>query len=178
VTPEADTGSELVVVAEVVRAVGLKGEVGLFPRLDFHAPLLGSRFLCWDDGSAAPVRAARRTASGWIVHPIGCDDRATAEARVGRSFGFRRGDYLCPEFPRPPEGLPFRFLGRTIVTRSGEALGEVAEVRRHASQLTLVVRGAHGEVLIPAVAPILEPSDGLTGALVVDPPEGLLDVNA
>ena len=32
-----------------------------------------------------------------------------------------------------------------------------------------------GEILIPAVAPILRPADGLDGDLVIDPPEGLLD---
>ena len=32
------------------------------------------------------------------------------------------------------------------------------------------------ETLIPALPPILRPDDGLDGVLVIDPPEGLLDV--
>jgi hypothetical protein len=50
-------------------------------------------------------------------------------------------------------------------------------VRLAGGQLLLVVPDDAGEILIPAVAPILRPDDGLEGDLVVDLPEGLLDVN-
>ena len=84
-------------------------------------------------------------------------------------------------FPRPPEGLPFRYLGRDVVTRAGEAIGEVEEVRFTGSQYLLVIPSRDGtgpEILIPAVAPILVEDDGVGGPLVIDPPEGLLDVQS
>jgi ribosomal 30S subunit maturation factor RimM len=57
-------------------------------------------------------------------------------------------------------------------------VGTVAEVRFTGGGYTLVVTdpAGKGEILIPAVEPILQADEGLTGALVVDPPEGLLDV--
>ena len=44
-----------VAIGAVVKAVGLRGEVKLYPLIDFWDDLLGSRFTVWDDGSPAPV---------------------------------------------------------------------------------------------------------------------------
>lgn len=165
-------------VAEVVKAVGLKGEVKLYPLLDFRVELLESGYLVWSDGTPAGVTRHRPASGGTVVVATdGCRDRDAAEALVGRELGFRRRDYLRDDFPRPPDGLPFRYLGRLVVTAAGESVGVVDEVRRAGGALLLVVPGPGGEILIPAVEPILRPDDGLEGELVVDPPEGLLDVN-
>ncbi|HOX26785.1 MAG TPA: hypothetical protein PLL30_06350 [Candidatus Krumholzibacteria bacterium] len=162
-------------IAEVVKAVGLRGEVKLYPLLDFHAPLLGTDFLVWQDGDRARIEAVRPSGACVTVKAAGCADRDAAEAMVGRQLGFQRADYLAADFPRPADGLPFRYLGRPVALRGGEVLGPVREVRRYATQVLLVVEHGGREVLIPAVAPILEPDAGLDGTLVVDPPEGLLD---
>jgi len=170
----ADTDG-FVPVADVVKAVGLRGEVKLYPLLDFHGPLLTSPFLRWQDGSEAVLERARPAGNCVAVKPEGCDDRDGAESLVGRQLGFRSDDYLAADFPRPPQGLPFRYLGRTVQRAGGEVLGEVQEVRRYAGQVLLVIDYQQREVMIPAVEPILRPDHGLTGPLVVDPPEGLLD---
>ena len=59
---------------------------------------------------------------------------------------------------------------------AGDVVGTVDEVRRIGPQFLLVIPDGAREILIPAVAAILRPDDGLTGPLVIDPPEGLLDV--
>jgi 16S rRNA processing protein RimM len=172
------TADRLVPVADVVKAVGLKGEVKLYPLLDFHAPLLASRYLRWRDGGTVEFERGRPSGGCVVAKFVGCDDRDAAEAMVGRELVFDREDYLAQDFPRPPEGLPFRYLGRPVVTTTGEPVGTVDEVRRYAAQVILVVQRAGREVMIPAVAPILRPDAGLEGPLVVDPPAGLLDVGA
>lgn len=165
-------------IGEIVKAVGLRGEVKLYPLLDFHEPVLMSRFLVWQDGTEAAVLRHRPTSGGCYALVVdGCDDRDTAEELVGCELGFARTDYLDPEFPRPAEGLAFRYLDRRVVTTAGVEVGTVDEVRRAGGQLLLVVPDDVGEILIPAVAPILRPDAGLEGDLVVDPPEGLLDVH-
>ena len=169
------TTDRFVPIAEVVKAVGLRGEVKLYPLLDFHAPLLASRHLVWQDGAPAVFAAARPAGGCVVVQPDGCADRDAAEALVGREVGFWREAYLAADFPRPPQGLPFRYLDRPVVTVQGEAVGTVDEVRRYAAQELLVLRRGEREIMIPAVAPILRPDPGLEGPLVVDPPAGLLD---
>lgn len=171
----ADGGTVFVPVAEVVKAVGLGGEIKLYPLLDWHAPLLASRFLRWEDGTPAALRAIRAARGGEVAAVEGCRGRDAAEALVGRRLGFRRVDYLEADFPRPPGGLPFRYLGRTVKTVAGAVVGTVDEVRRYAAQVTLVILRGGREILIPAVAPILAADEALEGPLVVDPPEGLLD---
>ncbi|RKZ13887.1 hypothetical protein DRQ50_09805 [bacterium] len=169
---------DFVVIAEVVKAIGLKGEVKLYPLLDFHEPLLDSDYLSWEDGTPLRIGGYRPSGNCVAVAPVDTRDRHGAEALVGRRIGFRRVDYLRDDFPRPAGGLAFRFLGRMVVTVDGKQVGSVSEVRRTGGTLLLVVTTTAGEVLIPAVDPILASDDGLEGDLVVDPPEGLLDVNA
>jgi len=113
----------------------------------------------------------------WALGVAGVTDRDGAEALVGRELGFRRADYLRDDFPRPDGGLPFRYLGRRVVTADGRTVGEVDEVRLAGAGHMLVIVDEDGEILIPAVAPILRDDPGLEGDLVIDPPEGLLDVH-
>lgn len=169
---------DFVAIADVVKAVGLKGEIKLYPLLDFHEPLLDSSYLVWGDGTPATLQGHRQAGACVAAAPQDSRDRSQAEALVGRQVGFRRDDYLREDFPRPPQGMAFRFLDRPVVTVDGDPVGPVTEVRRAGGNLLLVVAAAGSEVLIPAVEPILRPDAGLTGDLVIDPPEGLLDVNA
>ena len=162
-------------IADVVKAVGLRGEVKLYPLLDFHAPLLESAFLTWGDGASVDLEKARPAGKCVAVNPAGCDDRNQAEALVGRQLGFQRDRYLDAAFPRPQGGLPFRYEGREVQTNDGDILGTVQEVRRYTGQILLVIEHDGREVMIPAVEPILKSDDGLEGPLVVDLPEGLLD---
>lgn len=165
-------------IGEVVKAVGLRGEVKLYPLLDFHEPLLESGFLVWEDGGAAPVECFRPAGQCVAVKVDGVADRTGAEALVGRTLGFRREDYLDPAFPRPACGLPFRYLGRPVRTPDGREVGVVDEVRFAGGSFLLVIPDGTREILIPAVAPILRADDGLDGPLEIDPPEGLLDVQS
>lgn len=172
-----DAGQRFVTIGEIVNVVGLRGELKFYPLLDFHEPLLGSDFLVWSDGQPAPVARHRVMSGGcWGLAVRGIDTRDAAGPLVGRELGFMAGSYLDPAFPKPAGGLPFRWVGRDVVTAGGESVGVVDEVRRIGAQHMLVILEAGGEILIPALAPILRPEDALTGALVIDPPEGLLDV--
>jgi len=175
--PAARQG-DFVAMAEVVKAVGLKGEFKLYTLLDFHAPILDTGYAVWDDGTPLAAEGHRPAGNCEVVRTAACSSRDLADGLVGRRVGFMREDYLAEDFPRPANGLPFRWLGRSLVTVDGQAVGEVDEVRWTGGQYLLVARSDRGEVLVPAVAPILTPDAGLEGDLVIDPPEGLLDVQA
>ena len=164
-------------VAEVVKAVGLRGEIKLYPLIDWYEPLLDSDYLVWDDGGPCLVERHRPSGSATAVLVDGILDRSAAESAVGRMVGFLRSRYPEPAFPRPAGGLPFRWVGRPVRTAGGEAVGTVDEVRRGGGGFLLVIVREGREILIPAVAPILAPEDALDGELLIDPPEGLLDVD-
>jgi len=167
---------DFVLIADVVKAVGLKGEIKLYPMLDLYEPLLEGDWLIWDDGSEFRPLQWRVHGPCHVTTVAGVNDRNQADARVGRKVGFLRSRYSDPGFPRPEGGLPFRWLGRPVHDTTGEVLGEVHQVRRYGPQFTLAIMRNEREVLIPAVAPILVDGDGLEGPIIVDPPKGLLDV--
>ena len=167
-----------IVIGEVVKAVGLKGEIKLYPLIDFHLDVLDSPYLVWGDGTPVEVQRHRQAGSCEAVKIAGSDHRDQAEKLVGRELGFMSSSYLETDFPRPAGGLPFRYLDREVALTDGRIVGTVAEVRFTGGGFTLVLTGPEGkgEILIPAVEPILKTDEGLTGTLVIDPPEGLLDV--
>jgi 16S rRNA processing protein RimM len=171
------TGDRFIAIGEIVNAVGLRGELKFYPLLDFHEPLLASPFLVWSNGESAAFSRHRVLSGGcWGLTVRGVSGRDAAEAMVGRELGFLAASYGDPAFPKPGGGLPFRWVGREVVTVGGAVVGTVDEVRRIGAQHLLVIPDGSGEILVPALAPILRPEDGLTGPLVIDPPEGLLDV--
>lgn len=165
-----------VCIGEVVKAIGLRGEVKLYPLLDFYEPLLDSDYLVWRDGSPASIRSHRQAGSCYALKCADVNDRSAAEGMTGKELGFMRSSYLAEDFDRPDGGLPFRYLGREVHTADGHVIGTVEEVRLGGALYLLVVPGESGEILIPSVEPILRFDDELEGPLVIDPPEGLLDV--
>jgi len=168
-----------VIIGEVVKAIGLKGEVKLYPLLNYHRDLLLSGYLQWRDGTRAEITRHRQAGSCEALKLSGVDDRSGAEAMVGRQLGFRSSSYPAADFPKPDGGLPFRWLGRKVQTTDGETIGIVTEVRVAGAGHMLVLPDPEhpgGELMIPAVAPILLPENDLTGVLQVNLPEGLFDV--
>ena len=168
-----------IVIGEIVKAIGLKGELKLYPLIDYHEPLLDSPYLVWGDGTGVDVERHRQAGSCEAVKIRQVSDRSSADSYLGREVGFMRENYREPDFPRPAGGLPFRFLDREVATVAGEIVGNVSEVRFTGSGYVLVIpdsREGAKEILIPAVEPILAINDDLEGTLVIDPPEGLLDV--
>ena len=174
-----ETPNRFVIIGEIVKAIGLKGELKFYPLLDYHEDLLLSSHLQWGDGTATEITRQRQAGPCRALKVRGVDDRNGAEAMVGRVLGFMSHSYLAADFPKPDGGLPFRWLGREVQTTDGTKVGIVDEVRVAGTGLMLVIPDAESmgqEILIPAVAPILQPDEGLTGTLIIDPPEGLFDV--
>ncbi len=169
--------SDFVSVGEIVKAIGLKGELKLYPLLDYFAELLDSPFVVWQDGSDAKILHHRQAGSCVAIKVTGVNDRNGADRMIGRELGFLRSSYEKEAFPKPEGGLAFRYLGREVRTSGGESVGIVAEVRLAGGQHLLVIPDGGQEILIPAVSPILQPDEGLEGFLTVNPPEGLLDVH-
>ncbi|HET7823833.1 MAG TPA: ribosome maturation factor RimM [Anaeromyxobacter sp.] len=161
----------LVVVGKVVRAVGLKGHLGVagtegaLPGVDEIALRRGA-----GDVEVRRVLDARPQGRVWAVRIEGVADRTAAEAWVGAEVLVERealgeaeeGTFFWSDL----EGLP-------VVTASGEAVGKVTGFYATGAADVLVVTGERGERLVP-LAPYVQ-VDLEARRIVVDPPEGLLD---
>jgi len=79
-----------------------------------------------------------------------------------------------------PEDTYYHYdlIGCEVTDRSGKAIGPVTGVEGTMEMSRLVVAGSHGEVLIPLVAEICTEIDLAGRRIVVNPPDGLLELNA
>ncbi|MFC1873783.1 ribosome maturation factor RimM [Chloroflexota bacterium] len=78
-----------------------------------------------------------------------------------------------------PEGQYYHFqlIGLAVWTTQGEPLGEITHVLTTPSNDNYIVSGNRGEIIIPAIEDVIKDIDLDKGRLVIEPIEGLLDLN-
>jgi 16S rRNA processing protein RimM len=161
----------LVRIGKVVRAVGLKGHLGVggsegaLGELDRIALRRGD-----GEPETMTIEEARPQGRIWAVKLEGVSDRTAAEALVGSEVLAAR-----EELGEAGEGghLWADLEGLEVVTAAGETVGRVTGLYDTGGVDVLVVSGPRGEKLVP-LAPYVE-VDRQGRRIVVDPPEGLLD---
>jgi 16S rRNA processing protein RimM len=165
-----------VVVGRIGRPHGVRGEVTVEVRTDDpDLRFTAGAVLRTDPADRGPVTIARvHWHSGTLLLRLeGVDSREDAEA-------LRNTELLVDVAALPPLEDPdvyydHQLVGLTARLPDGSSLGEVTEVRHEAQDL-LVVRSEAAEHLVPFVAAIVPAVDVAAGFLVVDPPEGLLEL--
>jgi 16S rRNA processing protein RimM len=81
-----------------------------------------------------------------------------------------------PELEDPDSFYDHQLVGLTARLTDESELGEVTAVRHEGADLLVVRRPEGGDLLIPFVTAIVPTVDLAGGFLVVDPPEGLLEL--
>jgi 16S rRNA processing protein RimM len=105
----------------------------------------------------------------------GVHDRDTAEALRGVLLQVDSADLTPPEDPE--EYHDHQLVGLRVVTVDGDQLGTVGRIHHApASDLIVLDRTGGGTALIPFVSRIVPAVDLAGGRVVVDLPEGLLDL--
>ena len=166
------------VVGRIARAHGVGGEVAVEVRTD--SPDL--RFapgatVHTDPPERGPltVRRTRWHSGRLLVSFDEVTDRTTAELLRGTLLV--ADSSTSPESADDDEFWDHQLVGLAAVLGTGEPLGTVEEVLHLPATDTLVVRGAAGEeILVPFVRAIVPEVDLERGRLVVDPPDGLLEL--
>lgn len=104
----------------------------------------------------------------------GIDSQKQAEVLRGREILARPED-----FPALENGLyyDFQLLDSLVETVDGRELGRVVELITLGETSLLVVESGGKKVEIPLVEAICRRIDPAAGKIVIDPPEGLLDLN-
>jgi 16S rRNA processing protein RimM len=165
-------------VARIDALHGLKGEVSAALVTDFperFARLRRVRVGRTRDASSRELVGARLHRGKVLLRLGGIDGPAAARALLGCDVWVEPEDVV-----ELPEGgyLQRDLLGLTVRDRSGATLGVVDDILRTGGADVLVVRGGEREMLVPAARSICVEVDLDAGILVVDPPEGLLEINA
>ena len=171
------------VVGHLNKPHGTKGELFAWPLTDHpesvYAP--GVVLSSGDEKGKEPdpelpplrVETVRPFKKGYLVAFAGVHDRDQAELLRGR-YLFQETEALAPL----AEGEVFyhQLLGMQVVTTDGVALGQIAEVYELRPADLLEVHGPEGVVMIPFLNHIVVEVDTKEDRMIVDPPEGLLDL--
>jgi 16S rRNA processing protein RimM len=169
----------MALVGRIARAHGIRGQVIVNPETDFPEERFqpGAELFVERGGRVEALRitTARFQHERPVIGIEGVETMTDAEMFAGLELRVPI-DQLAPL----PRGTFYRhdLIGCRVETREGQVVGVVSDVEGTMAGSRLVVDAASGEVLIPLVAEICTVVDPGDKRIVIDPPVGLLDVNA
>jgi len=166
------------VVGRIGRPHGIRGEVSVEVRTDSpDERFAAGSVLVTDPAERGPLTVSRlHWHSGRLLLTFdGVADRSAAEALRGTLLVVDSAE--LPALADPDEFYDHQLVGLRAELPDGAVLGTVEDVvHALAEDLVAVRRPDGGELLVPFVSEIVPTVDLPAGRIVVDPPEGLLDL--
>lgn len=171
------------VVGHLSKPHGTRGEMYVWPLTDHPESAFAPGVVLTLGGEAddAPnpdlpplrIESSRPHQRGYLVVFGGVEDRNQAEHLKGR-YLFRSMEDIEPL----AEGEVFyhQLLDMVVRTVEGAEVGRVIEVYELSPADLLEVHGPRGTVMVPYRPEIVISVDVQASAIVIDPPEGLLDL--
>jgi 16S rRNA processing protein RimM len=164
---------EYLTIATVLAPFGVRGELKVRIDTDFPERFARlTRVYLGPEHEPFEFEGFRLHKSLGLLKLKGCNSRNEAER-------LRDWEVQIPTeeaMPLPPgQYYVHQIEGLAVYTEYGEHLGKVEEVLFTGSNAVYVIRGARGEVLIPALKDVVLEIDVQAGRMVVRLPPGLLD---
>ena len=174
-----EPGGTLVAVGEVLRPWGLQGEVRVRPLTDRPKERFTNLHECvlWeprpDRREPCRIASCRFEGESLLVRMEGVSSPEDARRFTGRLLAVAQEDVLPA-----PEGhfYPWEMAGAVVETRDGRRVGEFVRVEGSEGQPLWVVAEGGREHLVPAVPEIVVDVNVAERRIVIDPPEGLLEL--
>jgi 16S rRNA processing protein RimM len=169
---------DMAIVGRVARPHGIRGQVIVnldtdFPEERFHP---GAELFVNRSGVVEPITltTVRFQQERPVIGIRGVEDMNAATALAGAELRVP-----VDRLAVLPGGTFYRhdLIGCRVETRSGQGVGIVTDVEGDACGSRLVIDTATGEVLVPLAAEICPTIDPPDKRIVIDPPEGLLELN-
>jgi 16S rRNA processing protein RimM len=169
---------DLLLVGRVARAHGNRGQVIVNLETDFAEQRFrpGAVLFVGPEQSAAPraIESVRFHQGRPVIALEGVGSMDAAEALAGAEL------WMATASLEPlPAGTFYRhdLAGCEVRDTSGRRLGSVTSVDGPLQRSNLVVNTDRGEVLVPLVADICRSVDVAAKVIVIEPPDGLLELN-
>ncbi len=174
---EPDDPTDTVVIGRICRPHGVRGEVTVEVRTyDPDLRFAPGAVLRTEPAERGPLTVAGRRWNGEVLLLAvdGVDTREAAEALRNTELHVPVAD--LPALEDPDAFYDHQLVGLTARLPDGTDLGTVGAVRHEGADLLVVRRVEGRELLVPFVTAMVPTVDLAAGYLVVDPPEGLLDL--
>ena len=160
-------------VGQIVGAHGVRGEIKVKQLTDFperFAP--GARLYLGDEEFQREVIASRPHREMLLLKLSGLTDRNAVEHLRGQYLFISRDEAMPLE---EDEYYEDELIGLMVETLEGELLGELMEIMWTGANEVYIVQGPRGEVLIPAIAQVVQEVDLDAGVMRVTLLPGLVD---
>jgi 16S rRNA processing protein RimM len=165
------------VVGQVVRAHGIRGEVVVHPSSDQPEARFAPGAVLDSTVGPLTVTAVRPHGGRLLVRFAGVTDRTGAERLRRARLSVRVPDDAVA--PGPEEFYDAQLVGLVALDLDGSPVGTVVSVEHGAAQDLLVVRREDGRaVRVPFVAALVPTVDLPAGRVLLDLPPGLVDLSA
>src|SRR4051812_9957917 len=172
------TWDEMALVGRIARAHGIRGQVIVNAETDFPDERFqpGAELFIQRGGriETLTVTTARFHKERPVIGIAGVETMTDAETLAGLELRVP-----IDRLAALPAGTFYRhdLIGCQVDTRDGRTVGVVRDVEGTIGGSRLVIDGDAGEVLIPLVAPICAEVDAAGKRIVIDPPDGLIEIN-
>lgn len=124
------------------------------------------------EGVRRTIERARPDQDQWILKLSGIGDRTSVEKLRGELLEAADNDVLRDD---DESYFVHELIGLKVLTTFGEDLGQVVEVIQTGANDVYVAHGPRGEILIPAIAEVIERIDVSGGVISITPLAGMLD---
>jgi 16S rRNA processing protein RimM len=176
------TQPDTVVVGRIGRPHGVRGEVTVEVRTDDpDLRFTPGAVLLTDPADRGPLTVAglrwhRDVLLLAVEGPGGRAIESREAAEELRNTQLLVDVTALPALEDPDDFYDHQLVGLTARLAGGEVIGRVVAVEHEGADRLVVERPEGGEVLVPFVAAIVPTVDLAAGEVVVDPPEGLLEL--
>ena len=170
--------AEMAVVGRIARTHGIRGQVFVNLETDFPEERFqpGGELFVERGGQVErlTLTSVRFQRGRPVIAVEGIDSMDQARALAGTELRVP-AEWLVSL----PVGTFYRhdLVGCRVETRAGDPVGTVTDVEGTLNASRLVVAATRGEILIPLVSQICPVIDAAAKRIVIDPPEGLLELN-
>ncbi len=164
--------TKLFAIAKITRAKGLKGDVSIRPLIrQFDEYVDRDLFIGFDKNFAKDVKLTNVSGTNKkpCFHFEGLDSRDDAEAMIGQLL------FASIHEKDPINLISPDLIGATVVTVSGEQIGELVDMMSLPAHDAYVISSKNKEVLIPVVPEFIYSVDVIASIVTISPVEGLLD---
>ena len=168
------TWDAMAVVGTIARAHGIKGQVIVNPETDFPEERFKPGATLFTERGAITLTTARFQNGRPVIGIEGVATMNDAETLAGLELRVP-----VEELAALPPGTFYHhdLVGCQVETAGGQTVGAVTGVEGTAGGSRLVVAGAKGEVQIPLATEICRTIDVAGKRIVIEPIDGLLDLN-
>ena len=164
---------EYVTIGTIVSPWGLQGHVKVHVETDFPQRFSNSSQV-YIDRQSVIIDEASWHKGNVIVKLRGVDTEEDADELKGRVIEVHHSQLLSL---KDGEYFHFQLIDLEVITGEGQVIGKITEILSMSSADVYVIKGEIDDILIPAIDEIIKYVDLDKGIMVIEPIDGLLDLN-